>query len=206
MTIPNQIRSVDPWSENRFSDNYNVRSRILTAGRDSVVYLESFAITKTGDTTITIGPGLAIKDDVLIHILETTTIDLASIQGYVISGEGEPPIADPLADDVVLHICLHYHYSRSIPAPTAKFVIIKNPNEHFTEVNHMWLGRVHVTNNVITQCTKLAYRTPDTELGTVYERRTIDPLLGYTQVNGGVVRPAVPGGTPVGWYEEWQYI
>ena len=203
--IPQQLRSVDPWSENRFSDNYNIRSRMLTGGADSIVFLESFTITQTDDTIITVGPGVAIKDDVLIHITETVTMNLAVNQGYSYNNEGEPPITDP-DGDYVLHLCLNYHYARSIPAPQAKYVLIKYPNTHFSTINHLWLGRITVVGGIITDCSTLAIRIPDTDLGTVYERHTIDPINGYAQINGGVVRPAVPNGTPDGWYEEWQYI
>lgn len=203
--IPNQLRSVDPWSENRFSDNYNLRSRMLTSGVDAIVYPDSFTITRMSDTVIRIGAGVAIKDDVMLHIMDLVTIDLTAADGYMYGGEGEPPISNPLGA-FNLHLLLTYNYNRSIPAPSARYNFTRYPEVHFLPVNHLWLGRVFGMNNVITGVSTEPIRIPDNETGIVYQRHVIDPLTGYTTVNGGVIRPPTPGGSPDGWYEEWQYI
>lgn len=202
---PQQLRSVDPWAEGRFSDNYNLRSRVLTRGIDSIVYLDSFAMAETGTTSFSIGPGIAIKDDVMIHIQEATTINLAAESGYVFGSEGEPPLSDTLGE-MDIHVCLSYKYNRSIPAPAARYTLIKFPELHFDPEVHMWLGMIHTIAGVISEVRTEAIRIPDNVGGVIYRRHYIDPLSGYTTVNGGVIRPEIPGGTPDGWYEEWQYI
>ncbi len=204
--IPEQVRSVDPWSENRFSNNYNIRSRILTGGKNTVVFLDSFKITKLSDTKIKIGPGVAIKDDVMVHIMEDVTINLIADEGYVLSGEGEPPIPAPDVD-IILHVCLNYHYFRSIPAPDARYVIIKYPTAHFKVADHLWLGRIHVVNNKIVEVTTEPIRLPNEEGGTVFSRSCIDPLMGYTTFNGGVIRTEHPEEDPQNyqWFENWDF-
>lgn len=198
--VPSQLRSADPFGENRFSNVYNLRSRMLTNGVDSVVFLESFALEITDDLEIKIGPGIAIKDDVMIHILDDVTIDLTQNQGYMVSGESEPPWTED-GTDKTLHLCLHYHYARSMPAPQARYVLMEDPTLHYTTVNHMWLGYLNIVGGVVVNFTY----NPIVINNYLYERHIINVILGYTSINGGVIRPPIPGGTPVGWYEEWEY-
>lgn len=213
--IPQQFRSIDPWSENRFSDNYNLRSRMLTGGHDCVIFLDSFnmAITSSPPSppVLVIGPGLAIKDDVMIHILEDTTMNLTVAEGYVYNNIGDTPII-PMNALQGLNIVLTYQYARSMPSPTATINIIKDNLmlSIFRPVKHMWLGRIIVVNQQVTEISRAPIRfplapIPNPDTRTIYYRRTIDPLLGYTTINGGVIRPLIAGDPVVNasWFEEW---
>ena len=203
MAVPTQSRSVDPWSENRFSNNYNLRSRILTRGIDAVLYQESFDVIKSTDTSIIIKPGLAVKDDVLIHILEDATANMLTDEVYMIPEEVEPPI-NVLIGTYIVHLVLEYVYARSMPAPAARYKLLRDV-ANFNTVKFMWLAGIKITDGIIVSIYKEGVRIPDVVGGTVLSRRTIHPINGYARINGGVIRPDTTGGT-VDWYSEWNYI
>jgi hypothetical protein len=203
VVVPEQIRSIDPWSENRFSDNYNLRHRLLTKGEDVVVHNDSFALSIIDSTTLRIGPGIAIKDDVAIHIYEYQDIDLyASTDGYGV--DSDPPI-HLSAVDYTTHVMLKYQYARSMPAPSASYRFIEDVATYFTSAMYMYLGYLTISNKTITEVHPEGIMVPFPG-GTTYRRITINPYTGYSRINGGVVRPEVDGGGgPAGWYEEWSY-
>lgn len=124
---PNQIRAVDPYSESRFSDNYNLRSRMVTGGRDVILFPDSFAITWTPDSTsFIVGPGIAIMDDVLVHIMEDTEFDLSNDTNAMIdNSQSSPPIPTDETSEFQLKLCLQYKYARTIPPQSAQLGLIR---------------------------------------------------------------------------------
>src|SRR3972149_9045525 len=117
LTPPEQIRSIDPYSENRFSSTINRFTRIYTGGTDCIVHPDSFQITDASDSTsvtyIAFTSGMAIKDDVLIHITESGVgVDLLDDTHYLDETPG--PITEGY-----YYLVLWYNHTRSYPAPKA---------------------------------------------------------------------------------------
>jgi len=120
ITAPVQERAVDPYSSNRYSSIINRLSRIVTSGSDVILYpFQSFQLTRLSDTEISVGPGMCIKDDVLIHIKETFALDFEDNAHY---------IDDDYAMDSAgyYYMVLQYYYARSLPAPRAWIKIIRD--------------------------------------------------------------------------------
>lgn len=121
MIIPSQHRSVDPYSDNRFSSVINRQTRILTGGENVVVYPDdSFQFSdSTADLEIIISPGVAIKDDVVVHITEDFTMGLNDSQFYEDPTPGIISVGE-------YYIVLKYRYARSLPSPKAEYKIIRD--------------------------------------------------------------------------------
>lgn len=204
VTIPEQLRSIDPWSESRFSDNYNLRSRLMTKGEDVIVFKDSFALSIEDSTTIAVGPGIAIKDDTMIHITESQSIDLYN--GGATTGYGvdkDPPIHYS-ATPYYTYMVLNYRYARAMPSPSASYRCIENLSTYFDEVSHMYLGRLTIVDKAITQVTQLGVSL----LSTIYRRILVQAEYGFTGVNGGVVRtePPLEDYVNTDVYEQWEYF
>jgi len=152
--IPQQVRSVDPFQDFRFSNNYNIRSRIITGGKKNVVlYESSFKLEKVNDYTIKIHPGLAIVDDVFIHIYEEKIYDLRNNNIYI---DNEPLVNTslPSTDSKYRHLqCfplfLHYNYVRAKEIPKAKYVILKNVGTQYNKDYMVYLGYIAFRDNKI---------------------------------------------------------
>jgi len=205
VTIPDQLRSIDPWSESRFSDNYNLRSRLLTKGNDVVVFKDSFALSIADSTTLTVGPGIAIKDDAMIHITEAQSINLYGTGGGVATGYGvdaDPPIHYS-ASDYYTYLVLNYRYARSMPSPSASYRCIEDMATYFTTDNHMYLGKLLIRNKKIILVSQLGVKISST----VYRRIVVQAENGFSSVNGGVVRTAPPEGAyvDIDVFEEWEH-
>lgn len=143
-TIPNQERSLDPYSENRYSSTINRFNRIVSGATDCILYDEqSFLITRNNDTSLSIGAGLCVKDDVLIHVKEDNyQIDMTDWDYYI-----DPSTGGSAMDSTgYYYVVLNYVYTRSLPAPKACYRIIKDIDTYFTPyVNlYVFLGAVHV--------------------------------------------------------------
>ena len=204
VTTPEQLRSIDPWSESRFSDNYNLRSRLLSKGQDVVVFKDSFALSIADSTTLTVGPGIAIKDDAMIHITESQDIDL--FNAGVADGYGvdvDPPIHTP-GSTYYTYLVLNYTYTRSMPSPSASYRCIEDLSTYYNPVNHMYLGRITIDDRVITDVTTLGVNL----LSTIYRRIVVQAEYGFASVNGGVVRtePPLEDVSYTNVYEQWEYF
>ena len=141
--IPEQLRSIDPYSAYRYSSVINRLTRVITGGNDIVLNPDvSFPITRTGNSTIEVGPGLCIKDDVLIHVTEENyEIDLDNQYFYVddISGNAMDQAG-------YYYLVLQYSYARTLPSPKAAYKIIKNTSVLYTPYSekYIFLGTVKV--------------------------------------------------------------
>ncbi len=93
-TVPTQERTLDPFSSNRYSSSYNRFSRVITRGVDCILFNDiSLPITRTDDTTITVGSGICVKDDVVIHITQDDyQIDMTNWDFYVDANTGGNPM------------------------------------------------------------------------------------------------------------------
>lgn len=204
VTVPSQLRSIDPYSENRFSDNYNIRSRMITGGKDVVLFSESFRFAITGDYTFTIKPGIAIKDDVMIHIMEDVDVDIRTNQGLMITTQSEPPIRVDVPTPYQIHIFLKYTYARTQPPPEATYEFIRsgtNPDsllQNYTIVKHMWLGCVNIVEGIIDGISIQDTPVTEGENTVIFRRRYyFSPFGGFLNINCGVIREDEE------WYDEW---
>lgn len=197
---PTQTRSVDPWHENRFTNTYNLRSRLFTGGQNVIVFPESFKLRVTDpvSTSFTIDPGIVIASDVLIHVTELKTIDLGTeASGLLIDSPGTAPIPyvqslNP-SEDVYLHVVITYRYARSIEPQVAQYNIICDL-DNFNDSKHTYVGRLKIDHDslkvVIAQNTPGITQSEEDgeEVITIVKPQVVDPISGYSEINGGVVR------------------
>jgi len=143
ISAPTQERSVDPYSDNRFSSVINRLSRLMTGGVDCIIYPEvSFPLTKNDYHTVKIGSGLASKDDVLIHTTADFYLDFSDSDYYV----------DPIGGmdtTGTYYIVFSYTYTRSFPAPKGYFKIIKDVASYYTPFtsDYIYIGYADITFN-----------------------------------------------------------
>lgn len=160
ITIPSQVRSVDPYADHRFSNTINRLNRIYSGGEDVILPFDgqTFNLTKKTDTSsatiagvtytwnankaVQIGPGLCIKDDMLIHVKNSAYLNFQDPDNYVGSGSGY----DSFDSTGKYFMLLQYEYSRSIPAPQAKYVIAKQRNEFLlNRSKYIYLGTANIS-------------------------------------------------------------
>lgn len=120
LTAPLQQRSIDPYSNRRFSSILNRLTRIVTNGQDMILFPnQSFTLTFVNYKTVIVGAGICVKDDVIIHTTESFTIDFSNNDYYV-------DTSGTMSQGGYYYIVLSYNYSRSLPAPAAYIKVIRN--------------------------------------------------------------------------------
>ena len=136
--IPNQTRTVDPFSEIN-SNTVNNLTQAITGGKNSL-YSQSFLdITWDGTAanTLEMNSGLAFMSNVIININDPFSIDMSDPDFYLDNNT-------PLDIDGYYYIVLEYEYEKVKPAPVARVRITK-PNEGgiiITEANKYLLLKV----------------------------------------------------------------
>lgn len=161
-TYPAQSRSIDPAKDHRFSDTINRFTRIVTRGRNVILPddLYNFDIERITtepvnpeDSTcykISIAPGIFVKNDCLVQIMENVELDFTNPYNYLVSvstdSEFGTEISTTNPNDVKKYaILINYNYDRSIPAKKASYVICKNRSIFLTNQNYfIYLGTAHV--------------------------------------------------------------
>jgi hypothetical protein len=210
--IPEQLRAIDPWSENRFSNNLNLRSRMITGGRDIIVFEESFNLEIVNNTTLKVTAGVLVKDDVMVHVMQDTDMDLQNEDDWIISTQSQPGIpVSAQAEDYDIHVFVEYKYARSIPPAEAKYICIKHGNsnqllDHYNSERHLWLGMVTVLTdggtNRLGSYSMNPVRITDPPREVTFKRTTMNPLGSIDTINCGVVRYDIP--PDVDWFENWE--
>lgn len=145
LTAPAQERSVDPYSNRRFSSVFNRITRVASTGTDIILFpQQSFILTKLNWREISVDSGLCVKDDVLIHITETFYMDLTD-NDYYVDDTGA------MTSAAYYYIVLQYLYARSLPAPKAWIRVIRDITALYTghEHQYIYLGSALTTWNVI---------------------------------------------------------
>ena len=213
MQTPSQIRAIDPLSHRRFSDVYNLKSRILTNGEDVIIHPSKSFLLDTEKTSpmvydstsggllgqffgysgkITISEGLVIKDNVLIHINEETEINLNEDKlDYFVEQEFvEDEINNPL------FLFLQYNYKKTYPPQKANYVLIRDLGVYEeNESNYLYLGYfLFDENGEIESSSKDSYYSEF--LGKTLRRNELATFDMNIQINGGVL-------TESGWFEDW---
>jgi len=180
--IPKQIRSSDPWTENRYSNNANIKIRVLTNGYNRIVNNASFALGIEDDGyTISIGPGMCVIDDVFIHVYDEFSLDIRNPDHYF---SGSNPI-----NNGTVQIYMRYKYSRSLPAPRLECGF-KNVREGTLDSgDKLWLGYV-----VIQDGTAI-------KVGRDADSIITSPFI--LDINGGVVCRDLQT-QEFDWFSDWQ--
>ena len=140
---PVQQRSLDAFSDERFSQVINRLTRMISGGTDCILFgTGSFPLTQTDYKTIQVGPGICLKDDVMIHIYETFDIDFTDELFYFDSESGMDTDGD-------YYIVCSYDYQRSLPGPNCYYRIIKHVDLSFIPYpeRFLFVGRVEVDYN-----------------------------------------------------------
>jgi len=120
LEFPTQNRAIDPFSSYN-SNVVNVLTRMITRGKNCLhgVHAIDVVIDATcSNTEITILPGECFKDDVLIQILESKTVDMTLADYYINHN-------NPWTEAGYYYVTLEYTYQKAKPAPVAKIRILK---------------------------------------------------------------------------------
>lgn len=191
---PVQERSVDPYSDNRFSSVINKLSRTITNGTDVILFPEeSFNTTYSyvdGTSSyhiLYIDHGLCIKDDVLVHVTEDDyAVDFNDNNFYVDTVPGMDTTG-------WYYLVLYYNYSRKFPSPKAYYMIIKDPATYYVgnEDAYIFLNAVRVRYN-----STLTRYEIDPSTGSILDYDPNDPtikreygnnLFNFSCIDGGVI-------------------
>lgn len=143
--IPNQIRTLDPGDENRYSHTLNRFTRIFTGGTDVLLFPdESFQATLDGTsnfTAINYSPGKFIKDDVFVEMTESYSLDFTDNNNYLDEIPG-------LISDGWYHVLLWYNKTYEYPPPNFYFKILKNRSLYWNyNSNYLFLSAVRIIQN-----------------------------------------------------------
>lgn len=140
LPIPLQERSVDPYSDNRYSSVINRLTRMITNGRNTILFQdESFIMTRDSDTQVTVYPGICIKDDLLIHINSNYLLDLSDDLYY------EDLTPGGMSSAGYYYLVLRYNSQRSYPSPAAYLKVIRDKTIFITyPTNYLFLGTAKV--------------------------------------------------------------
>ena len=181
ITAPIQQRTLDPFSDHRFSQVINRSTRIITGGEDCILYPSDFALTKSNHKIVNIGTGIAFKDDVIIHIMEDYNVDFSDLDFFVDDdGGGMDEIGD-------YYLVMNYTYGRSFPGPRAYFKIIKNLDTVYFPYTsrYIFLGKVEVVWDSIELRLEVSDVFPYDESRSIF--RTYAKLYDDLIVDGGVL-------------------
>lgn len=169
--IPIQYRSIDPGSSFD-SDNTNKISRIISCGQDKILKKEYLYPTLIGPDTVSITPGICIKDDVVIELVNTNTICINDKSGNAYSNiDGTIPSNAAVK---VVYIVLKYVYEKKKISNQAELKFFLNTDSfriNGDAYNYLFLGCANYTvNNGVYTLSNL--RTSD------LRARILDPVDG----------------------------
>jgi len=138
--FPAQIRTVDPFA-NYNSNVVNVLTRMITNGTNCLLGNSSLDVTWDGTsrTILTVLPGNCFKDDVLIQVTNSFSVDLSDSSFYI-----NP--SDTFNQTGIYYVVLSYTYSKSRPAPQAAIQVL-SPNEisSFNTTAYIFLKAITVS-------------------------------------------------------------
>lgn len=142
---PEQVKSIDPFSENRFSTVVNRFTRIYTGGKDvllfpgeSFLFADSVSEDSTSNTTVNFSTGYAVKDDVIIHISEQAGVDFSDDDYYLDEVPG-------MVNAGWYYILLWYNYQRTYPPASVYYRILRDTALFpIYKTNYLFLAAVYV--------------------------------------------------------------
>ena len=222
---PRQIRSIDPTSHKRFSDSYNLRSRILTNGEDVIIHpSRSFKfsfrdnVTFIYDSTGTVideepidffsyvdGTGsfygysgiLSISEGLVIK--DNVLIHITASTDIDLTKDLDDCLIDSYIEedmiDTPLFVFLKYKYIKSYPPPKASIALIHDLNKYYVPFKSDYMYLGHLTFNSIGKIT-FANEFQYIGNGITLQRNELDEYDTDLNVNGGVL-------TSDGWFNDW---
>lgn len=168
---PNQLRTTDPYSEDRYSSFINRFTRVWTRGRNVIIEPhDSFQVSVTAND-LTIDPGLFVKDDALIHIDTQYVLDATTNDSY------EDPTGAMTTDDYYI-LVVKYNYTRSLPAPQAYYKIIRDETIYTGNLSdYIFLGSFYVSGGAIDTSIGFYDRHPGHQGDSDFERPFVDHVI-----------------------------
>jgi len=176
---PLQIRSSDPWSENRYSNNLNLKAQILTQGKNRILSNNSFVLSIKDSTTISVTNGMCIIDNVLIHVTNSFDLKINDPTSYFSDSTQ--------INNGVLHIYFQYRYSRSLPAPSLSCGFKNVKIESNSDV--LWGGYAVIKDGAVIKVGR--------------DDSTILNNCISLNINGGVVCRDINNPNTFVWVESW---
>ena len=185
LTAPTQQRALDAYSDSRYSSSINRISRLITGGVDMILFQEtSFTALRTAWNTLSIGGGIAVKDDVLIMTSESYVLDFDD-NDYYVDTTGEMEEAGRY------YVVMEYNYSRSLPAPKAYLKIIRDQDYFDNNLTcYVFLWAVYVGYNYTSKRYEISSSGTAIQDHDSTNINTIRPtpiLTDCTSIDGGVV-------------------
>jgi len=222
---PRQIRSIDPTGHRRFSDTYNLRSRILTDGEDVIIHpSRSFKFSFRDNITLIYDSTGSVIDETTIeyfNYLDGTSSflgycgTLSISEGLVIKDnvlvhvtastdiDLTKDLSDCLIDEYIedgmidtpLFVFLQYKYKKSYPPPKASIALISDLNTYYVPFKENYMYLGHMTFDSVG---KIEFANEFKYIGNniTLERNELDTYDVDLTANGGVL-------TSEGWFEDW---
>jgi len=137
---PEQVKFVDIFSEERFTEYLNFVNRIISGGKNVILYnTRSFKLEADGvSTNITVNPGMCIIKNVLIHVTSETVLNVLDINNYL-SGDG--PVT---CSGTVYNVFLYYKKEFTTSPNNAYFFLVRNPTLELMSMiengDCIWIG------------------------------------------------------------------
>jgi hypothetical protein len=173
-TYPDQDRSIDAFSDGRFSSSMNKVVKMVTLN-DMVLFPEqTFKMDIDSTSEITIGEGIFIKDNILVHIQESYQLDFSD-NDYYIDSTGD------MDEEGYYYIVIKYDYKRQRPGPKASFYIIRDTSLYDSSI-HIFLGTAKISDSGESYIIENIY-TYDPSDETV--RRPTIPNAGFMTIDAG---------------------
>lgn len=136
---PDQERVMDGFSDNRFSSVMNRVMKMATI-EDIVLFPgQTFKFTVDSTSEVTIGEGIFIKDNMIVHVQESFTLDFSN-NDYYIDSTGN------MEEEGYYYIVAKYEYKRQRPGPKASYHIIRDTYLYDSSI-HIFLGTAEIINN-----------------------------------------------------------
>ena len=134
-------------------------------------------------TELTIGEGLAIKDDVLIHVTAAYDLDFSDADSYI-------DATTDMDSTGTYYVVLQYTYTRSLPTPAAYFKIIQDVANLYTPFasQYIFLAAINI---VFDGIYKIGTGTTDVA---TYDPAYPDTILRPTLINRDLDEYILDGG------------
>lgn len=134
---PEQSRTVDGFSYDGHSDILNTIMKLFTYNEDLLLFPnQSFSLTMDSTHEVTIGMGVCIKDNTIVHVQQTYTLDFNN-NDYYIDSTGD------MDGEGYYYIVLKYNKTPITPSSKLSYHIIRNTSL-FNIEDYIFLGVANV--------------------------------------------------------------
>jgi hypothetical protein len=152
-----QMRTVDPYSEYN-SNVVNRLTRIVTTktfgGTNTENVIRSYhsvEVVKASNTTVTLYPGMVIKDDVIIEVGKDPQTQVSSSMTVDLTNPAYYPIDNIPFNEVGTYIfAFSYSYVKARPAPQLSIIIFKPSQFALFNSGYIFIKALNVSFNGLT--------------------------------------------------------